>query len=52
MAFKVNSGQTGFYRVRYRDASDLAALEDLVREKRLSAEDRWGLQNDLYALVR
>ncbi|TFG41661.1 MAG: M1 family peptidase [Syntrophobacterales bacterium] len=51
VAFKLNDGQTGFYRVRYADPEDLERLGKLVREKRLPAEDRWGLQNDLYALA-
>jgi tricorn protease interacting factor F2/3 len=51
-AFKVNAGQTGFYRVRYGDGADLARLGPLIREKRLDAHDRWGLVDDLFALVR
>jgi tricorn protease interacting factor F2/3 len=51
-AFKVNAGQTGFYRVRYLDRADLTRLGPLVLEKRLDAHDRWGLVDDLFALVR
>ncbi len=51
-AYKLNAGQAGFYRVRYRDDANLAALGAAVRRRALSPEDRWGLQNDLYALVR
>jgi aminopeptidase N len=51
-AYKVNHGQTGFYRVRYMDKGNLSRLGKCVRSKELSAEDRWGLQNDLYALVK
>ncbi len=51
-AYKVNHEQTGFYRVKYLEQSNLQALGARVAEKELSPEDRWGLQNDLYALVR
>jgi tricorn protease interacting factor F2/3 len=51
-AYKLNTGQTGFYRVHYDDKDNLAALGDLVSSGALSHTDRWGLQNDLYALVR
>lgn len=52
VAYKLNGGQTGFYRVQYADAENLAALGDLVLKGSMSHTDRWGLQNDLYALVR
>jgi aminopeptidase N len=52
VAYKVNAGQTGFYRVKYEDADNLAELGRRVLAKALSPEDRWGLQNDLYALVK
>jgi aminopeptidase N len=51
-AIKVNDGQTGFYRVCYEDRADLTALGERVMDKRLSPEDRWGLQNDLFARVQ
>lgn len=51
-AVKINDGQTGFYRVAYEDAAVLAALGRRVRDKRLAPEDRWGLQNDLFARVQ
>jgi len=50
-AWKVNAGETGFYRVRYLDPGALADLGPLVRDGRLAPEDRWGLQDDLYAMV-
>jgi aminopeptidase N len=50
-AYKLNFGQTGFYRVDYHDA-DLAALAVKVQDGALAHTDRWGLQNDLFALVR
>ena len=49
---KVNDGQTGFYRVAYADPVQRAALGPLVRGGILSPIDRWGLQNDLFAMVR
>ncbi len=52
VAYKVNDRQTGFYRVRYSDRKNLRELGKLVSDKILPAEDRWGLQNDLYALVK
>jgi tricorn protease interacting factor F2/3 len=51
-AYKVNDRQTGFYRVRYQDTENVAELGKLVQQKLLSPEDRWGIQNDIYALVR
>ncbi len=51
-AYKLNPGQSGFYRVKYLDADNLAALGKKVAGGHLPPEDRWGLQNDLYALVK
>jgi len=51
-AYKVNCGQTGFYRVKYKTPGDLAEVGKKVLSQQLSPEDRWGLQNDLFALVR
>jgi len=52
VAYKVNDRQTGFYRVKYDDQKNIDELGRRVREKSMPPEDRWGLQNDLYALVR
>ena len=52
VAYKINFGQTGFYRVRYREKGDLCELGKRVLSKELPPVDRWGIQNDLYALVR
>jgi len=52
IAYKVNYGQTGFYRVRYCEKGNLVELGKRVLNKELPAEDRWGIQNDLYALVK
>ncbi len=45
----INSGRTGFYRVKYSDEL-LEDLKSLVLEKSISHVDRWALQNDLFAL--
>lgn len=50
-AYKLNSDQTGFYRVRYQDGSNYDALLKYAAEKKLTPEDRWGLQMDLFAQV-
>ena len=51
-AYKVNDQQTGFYIVRYQDEANLAALGQRVADQTLTPEDRWGLQNDLFALYK
>ncbi len=51
-AYKVNRRQIGFYRVCYEDTENLQRLGKLVGEKKLSAEDRWGLAHDLFSLVQ
>jgi tricorn protease interacting factor F2/3 len=52
VAYKVNAGQAGFYRVVYRTPGDLENIGRRVASKDLSPEDRWGLQNDLFAVVQ
>ncbi len=49
--FKINYGQTGFYRVKYPE-DNLAKLENLVSRNILDPSDRWGVQNDLFKLCR
>jgi tricorn protease interacting factor F2/3 len=51
-AYKVNEQQTGFYIVNYDDTENLDALGRRVRDQSLPAEDRWGLQNDLFSLCK
>jgi len=51
VAYKINDGQNGFYRVDYRDESNLERLGRLIDTEKLSPEDRWGVQNDLFAQV-
>ena len=48
---KVNSRQTGFYRVQYTD-EEWGRLIPAVESLELSAADRLGLQSDAYALAR
>jgi tricorn protease interacting factor F2/3 len=52
VVYKVNWGQTGFYRVKYEDKDNLDELGRLVAYKELPPEDRWGIQNDLFAFVK
>jgi len=52
VAYKVNDRQTGFYRVKYQDPKNLEALGRRISDQSLSTEDRWGVQNDLYAWVK
>ena len=49
--FKVNAGQTGFYRVNL-SSRDWDSLIPAVASLALSDTDRLGLQNDAYALSR
>ena len=49
--FKVNTDQTGFYRVNL-SPDDWAALIPAIASRTLSDTDRLGVQNDAYALSR
>ena len=49
--YKVNAGQTGFYRVNYT-GEDWQRLAQAVGARVLPATDRLGIQNDAYALSR
>ncbi len=51
-AYKLNPGQTGFYHTCYEDSGNLEKLGRMVKQKRLPVLDRWGLQNDLFALAK
>ncbi|MGD9018342.1 MAG: M1 family aminopeptidase, partial [Desulfobacterales bacterium] len=51
VAWKLNDGQKGFYRVRCLDVDNRNALGRLARAGILSEPDRWGLQEDEFALV-
>lgn len=48
-AIVVNSGRTGFYRVKYSPEL-LYDLKSMIARKSLSHIDRWAIQNDLFAL--
>jgi tricorn protease interacting factor F2/3 len=50
--YKINDQQTGFYIVDYQDQINLKALGQRVRDQLLPVEDRWGLQNDYFALCK
>ena len=52
VAYKLNDGQSGFYRVQYRDEANLKELGGLIANGRLPPVDRWGIQDDLYAMVK
>ena len=49
--FKINAGQTGFYRVNYTEEG-WSNVKKAIEESDLPAVDRLGLQNDSYALVK
>ena len=49
LGFVANYGRNGFYRVKY-DEGILLDLKMLVDEKRITAIDRWAIQNDLFSL--
>jgi puromycin-sensitive aminopeptidase len=49
--FKVNAGQTGFYRVNYT-SDDWERLAPAISTQQIPATDRLGIQNDAYALSR
>ena len=48
---KINTGQTGFYRVNY-SPSDWKKLRYAIENKLVTATDRLGIQNDAYALSK
>ncbi|MFC2164092.1 M1 family metallopeptidase [Acidobacteriota bacterium] len=50
-AFKLNHEQTGFFRVKY-DKPEWENLGELARNKSLAGIDRYGIQEDLFALVK
>jgi tricorn protease interacting factor F2/3 len=50
-AFKLNYGQSGFYRVKYEDV-EWEQLGEAVKNKNLPGPDRYGLQEDLFVLAR
>ena len=51
-AYKVNAEQTGFYHTCYTETENMGRLGHMIRNGKLSILDRWGIQNDLFAMVR
>ncbi|MFP3981282.1 MAG: M1 family metallopeptidase [Desulfobacterales bacterium] len=50
-AYKINAMHTGFYRVWYQDPKNLERLGEMAADAILPEIDRWGLENDLFALA-
>ncbi|MHA1870466.1 MAG: M1 family metallopeptidase, partial [Promethearchaeota archaeon] len=50
--YKLNYGQTGFYRVKYEDGPNLKNLGWAVKNNLLSGEDKFNIIYDLEGLVR
>ncbi|MHA1274124.1 MAG: M1 family metallopeptidase [Promethearchaeota archaeon] len=50
-AIKLNKEQMGFYRIKYNQFL-LENLGPLIKDKKLSPIDRYGIENDLFALVK
>jgi tricorn protease interacting factor F2/3 len=50
-AWKLNAGQTGFYRAHYADPEAREALDRWVGSGRLGERDRWGVQEDRFAMA-
>ncbi len=48
---KLNYGQSGLYRVRY-DTEDLERLGELIKKRKLSPSDAWGVEHDVFAMAR
>ncbi len=48
---KINYKQAGFYRVKY-EKENLQKLGQMIHEGKLTSLDVWGIENDLFALVR
>jgi aminopeptidase N len=51
-AYAINYGRTGFFRTKYSDDDNLDCLGGYISDKTLAPEDRWGVENDLFALVK
>lgn len=51
-AYHLNAGRTGFFRVHYADPDGWDAQARLAAAGALEPAERWGLQDDLFALVR
>ena len=51
LSYKLNISQSGFYRIKYEE-DVINKLGQLVVEKALNPIDRFGIENDFYALVK
>ncbi len=52
VAYVLNSGRTGFFRTRYGEQKNLNRLGERISTRTLPPEDRWGIENDLFAMVK
>jgi len=52
VAYKINDRQTGFYRTAYDDPHNFDSLCRLIHQKHIPEIDRWGIENDVYAMVK
>ncbi|MFW6081959.1 MAG: M1 family metallopeptidase [Desulfosalsimonas sp.] len=50
-AYKINDRQAGFFRVWHADSENFSRLKEMTKERSLPEIDRWGLENDLFALA-
>ncbi|MFO8020774.1 MAG: M1 family metallopeptidase [Promethearchaeia archaeon] len=50
-SYKLNLGQKGFFRVKY-EKNNLEVLAPLIKDKTIPPIDRFGIENDLFALVK
>jgi tricorn protease interacting factor F2/3 len=50
-AYKINEMHTGFYRTMYHDKDNLKSLIAMAKEVKLHPIDRWGIENDLFAML-
>ena len=51
-AYVLNPDRRGFFRVRYNDRANLDALGQALQQGRLPVEARWGIESDLFALLK
>ncbi len=52
VSYAVNFGRSGFFRTRYLDEENLHRLGEHISRKAVPPEDRWGVENDLFAMVK
>ncbi len=51
VAFKLNHQQKGFYRVKY-EKENLMKLGELMKQGKLTSTDRFGIENDYFAMLK